>query len=88
MNNTAPNPQALREALAAVQHEIWSHWMAYLFSVCERRSDGSVVIPPEPAEHWQRQVKAAYDQLSEAEKESDREQADKIIAVLRALRQK
>ncbi len=30
----------LREQLADVQHGIWSHWMRYLFSVCQRNEDG------------------------------------------------
>ena len=33
------------EQLASEQHDIWSHWMNYLFSICETNDDGSVTIP-------------------------------------------
>lgn len=73
------------EGIADTQHAIWSHWMDYLFSVSEERSDGTVVIPKELAQRWKKQVKTEYAKLSEDEKESDREQALKVLARLREL---
>lgn len=75
-------PEPVREALAAVSHAIWAHWMRYLFSVSVKCKDGSFVIIPDYASRWQRQMDTAYSDLSEREKESDRHQADKILAVL------
>lgn len=76
-------PEELIERLAAVQHEIWAHWMRYLFSVSvEDTTSGWVVIPAEKVARWKRQVETAYADLSEREKESDREQARKVLAVL------
>lgn len=72
----------LREQLAAKQHEIWAHWMEYLFSVSFEMSDGSFVIGAKNVERWQRQIATDYADLSEKEKESDRHQADKILTVL------
>lgn len=72
----------MREALADVSHDIWSHWMRWQFSVCTRNADGSLTIPAERVERWTRQINTTYADLSEAEKESDREQADKILAVI------
>lgn len=72
----------MREALADVSHDIWSHWMRWQFSVCTRNADGSLTIPAEKVERWTRQMNTTYADLSEAEKESDREQADKILAVI------
>ena len=66
------------EALAAIQHEIWAHWMRYLFSVCTLNEDGSVTIPKESVERWQRQIDTKYENLSEKEKASDRRQANKV----------
>ena len=71
----------MREELAEVQHEIWSHWMKYLFSQCVRADDGWT-IPSEKVTRWVRQINTPYSELSEKEKGSDREQADKILAVL------
>lgn len=75
----------LREHIAAVQHEIWSHWMRYLFSRAEG-SDyaGGAVIPNALVLRWQRQMETPYAGLTERERESDREQADKVLAVMAA----
>ena len=73
----------LRERLAAEQHEIWAHWMRYLFT--QGRHDplmGEFTIPGDKVNRWMRQMKTSYADLSEKERESDRHQADKIISVL------
>jgi hypothetical protein len=69
-----------REKLANLQHDIWAHWMKYLFSVCQANGDGSYTIPSEKAQRWLRQISTPYQQLLESEKTSDREQADKILS--------
>lgn len=46
---------ASREAIAAVQHEIWSHWMEYMFRVCKQNDDGSMTIPADKVTKWTRQ---------------------------------
>jgi hypothetical protein len=78
----------LREALAAVSHEIWAHWMKYLFSRCLGQAAGisGSVIPQKEADRWRRQMETAYADLTEKEKDSDREQADKILKVLGAFK--
>lgn len=70
------------QRLADQQHEIWSHWMRYLFSCCAPAGDGSMLIPVEKVERWQRQMQTPYGSLSEYEQGSDINQAMKIIAVL------
>jgi len=77
-----PFSDTLRERLAAIQHEIWISWMKHLFSVCIPKADGSYSIPVEKAEHWKRQINTPYQNLTEKEKESDREQADKVLDIL------
>lgn len=72
-----------REIVAAVQHSIWAHWMNDLFEACPRNEDGSVTIPAEKVERWQRQVKTHYSDLSPQEKASDLQQADKVLEALR-----
>jgi len=79
MNNTI-------ELLANIQHQIWSHWMKYQFLVCQENPDGSVTIPAEKVERWKRQKNTDYLALSEAEKVSDREQAEKIIKAFMSIR--
>lgn len=67
-----------REELARLQHEIWSHWMRYQFSVMEGNK-----IPQDKVERRTRQMNTSYDQLTEKEKDSDREQADKILSLIK-----
>ena len=71
----------MREELAAVQHEIWSHWMKYLFKQCKSAEDGWL-IPSDKVCQWVCQMNTPYDEWSEKEKESDREQAVKVLDLL------
>ena len=80
-NVNNPDNIPLKEQLADISHEIWAHWMKYLFSRCED-DDLGMVISHEDAEHWKRQINTAYEDLTEREKDSDREQADKIIKII------
>ena len=77
----------LREKIADVQHGIWAHWMSYQFSVCQYNEDGSVTIPADKVERWMRQQGAPYSALTEKERESDRHQADKVLALFPQLDQ-
>jgi hypothetical protein len=84
-----PGDSMLRERLAALQHEIWAHWMGYMFTqgcYCDVELNGKVqrvwIMPEERRVHWERQMSTSYDALSEEERESDRDQADKVLAVL------
>lgn len=64
----------LLEPLAAIEHERWAHWQKYLHSKCSRNDDGSLTIPSELVVKWEQQIKTSYRNLTEAEKDSDREQ--------------
>ena len=70
------------EDLAAIQHEIWTHWMKYLFEVSESNSDGSVNIPMDKVKRWKQQMLKEYKDLSPREKESDLEQARKVMNLI------
>jgi glutathione S-transferase len=71
----------LREKLAAIEHERWSHWQAWFFSQCEQMMTGAdkigLKVPQGYVDHLQKQIDTHYQQLSEQEKESDREQVDR-----------
>jgi hypothetical protein len=69
----------LLERLAALEHERWSHWQQYLHSKCVRQPDGSLLIPADLVARWQKQIERKYNELSEKEKESDREQVRKYL---------
>ena len=78
---------ARREILAALAHRQWSGWMEYLFSKCIVADDGSgnLIIPSGYVQALERQIQTKYAQLTEAEKELDRKEADRVLAVLVAL---
>lgn len=73
----------LIEALADKEHASWSHWQSYLFSVCEQHEDGSMTIPAALVDHWERQIATPYADLSEREKQSDRNEVAKILPIIR-----
>jgi len=74
----------LVENLAAIEHARWSHWQRYLHGKCLPQSDGSLLIPADLVERWQRQMETPFEKLAEAEKESDRKQVQKYLPIIKA----
>ncbi len=70
------------EDLASLQHGIWSHWMEYLFRVGTLNEDGTFTIPADKVERWMLQMETKYHDLPEDQRESDRDQAKKVINLL------
>ena len=73
------------EQLAAIEHERWADWQRWVHSVCLTQKDGSLVIPAALVERWERQIGLRYKDLSEQEKESDREQVRRYWPIIQAL---
>lgn len=69
----------LIEILSAIEHDRWAHWQSYLHSKCKKNADGSLTIPKDLVEKWNIQIETNYSNLTEKEKESDREQVMKYI---------
>jgi hypothetical protein len=63
----------LREQLADLEHDRWSRWMRHMFA---NATDENFA-------RWARQMETPYADLSEAEKDSDRKEADNTLEVLR-----
>ena len=77
----------LREKLAAYAHEAWRGWMYYMLSKVDRvktLSNGDILIsvPAWAAERWKRQMSTEFSMLPEEEKESDRAEADQMLAIV------
>jgi hypothetical protein len=68
--------------LADIEHERWAHWQRHMHGKCEHRSDGALVIPRELVRQWERQIATPYRELTENEKESDREQVRKYLSTI------
>lgn len=76
------------EQLSHIEHERWSHWQRHMHDKGVRQADGSMVIPADLVQQWDRQISTPYGELSEKEKESDREQVRKYLpAIVDALSQ-
>ncbi|KKL53660.1 hypothetical protein LCGC14_2273260 [marine sediment metagenome] len=81
----------VRENLAAYAHTAWSGWMKYLYSKCySLKMDNSggppcLVVPAWASLRWNRQAATSYSDMPENEKKSDREEADKMIAIIQPL---
>ena len=73
----------IKEELSAIEHERWSHWQKYMHSKATRNPDGSLSIPANLVQKWERQMSTKYADLSEQEKDSDREQVEKYIPTIR-----
>ena len=73
----------IREKLAALEHEQWAHWTAYMLEkLFPQLFDGSqAVYPSEDVKRWMVQIKTPYAELSEKEKDSDRVWADKVLGL-------
>lgn len=72
-----PVPPRLMELLAAIEHQRWADWMAYLFKKGGQNPDGSFTINQQSVAHWKRQIALPYGHLTEPEKQSDRKQVVK-----------
>lgn len=72
----------LVDELAAMEHERWAHWQRYVHDRCDRQQDGSLVIPADLAARWDAQIETRYVELTEREKDSDREQVRRYLPVI------
>ena len=79
----------MREALANLAHEQWCGWMKWMFNhgYFESMNLRGVVqavwiMPNNLLSRWQRQMNTPYKDLPENEKESDRNEADRILKIL------
>ncbi len=73
----------MREELAKLAHEQWSGWISYMFGVCTKTDKGELTIPKWAVDRWKRQAKTPYSELTTAEMDSDRKEADKFLDVFR-----
>ena len=72
----------LVDVLASIEHDRWSHWQRYMHRHGTKQADGALLIPGDLVSRWEKQIDTRYDALSEAEKESDRDQVRKYLPVI------
>lgn len=72
----------LRERLAGLEHDRWSRWMRYMLRCGTFTADDEWIMPADKVKRWTYQMVTAYCNLSESEKDNDREEADSTLAVI------
>ena len=70
------------EQLAAIEHARWSHWQKYMHGKATKQPDGSMVVPAELVARWEKQMSTEYADLSDGEKQSDRDQVKKYLPLI------
>lgn len=78
-------PVDVREALSDYAHVAWSDCLQYLLDQGIGHSDGTVTILAPSVEWWKRQIATSYRELSESEQDSDRKEADRMLAIVEPL---
>ena len=66
-------PMNLYNELADLEHQQWAHWTKYMLEH----------LTPENIKRWKKQTEMPYAELSEKEKDSDREWAEKVLKIVR-----
>jgi len=69
--------QELFEKLAEIEHQRWSNWQHYLHRQCVRDEVGNLIISAEYARNLERKIETDYKDLTEKEKNSDRDEVMK-----------
>jgi hypothetical protein len=77
--------EAAIDRLARIEHERWAHWQAYMHDAGERLPDGRLVLPADQVARWDRQIETPYNQLTSAEKDSDRDQVRRYLPEIAAI---
>ena len=77
------------ELLADIEHERWASWQSHLHSKLYEVNDNRIslnphlkILPTELYDRWERQIATPYSQLSESEKQSDRNEVYKTLRAL------
>lgn len=74
--------EELIEQLADKEHASWARWQEYFFSKCDRNPDGSFTVPAGYVVALQKQIETPYAELSEQEKQSDRDEVAHILPII------
>lgn len=64
----------IKEELAELEHTQWAHWTKYMLDN----------LTPENIARWKQQIITPYRKLSEKEKDSDREWAERVLEIINA----
>lgn len=69
----------LIEQLAAIEHERWCDWQRIVHTHGTPNADGSITLSAGTVVRWERQMATPYAELTEWEKEGDRQQVRRYL---------
>ena len=79
--------EELMEQLADIEHQRWADWQKYLHSKTKPYDDyldyGDMIIDVDDFNHWEDQIKTPYKDLTEKEKQSDRNQVARYSPIIK-----
>ena len=73
-----------RERLAVYAHNAWAEWMRYVLSKLVFDDEGDLTIRKKTLYKWASRAHTPYKNLPKKVKKAYREQADKIIEIMRS----
>lgn len=74
----------LKEKLASIEHERWSDWQKWCHEVLRESMPDHWTELNNVLERWDKQIATSYKDLSEREKQSDRDQVDRYWSLILA----
>ena len=87
MNNTNKGVEEIVEQMADIEHKRLSSWQKWMHECSTKNADGSLTIPADKVERWERQITTEYKDLPEEEKESDRKQVYPYMDIITSYRE-
>jgi hypothetical protein len=85
LKSSKKDEDTMIEKLAEYAHSAWSGWMKYQRKKSKESKIGEIIVPKDSAERWERQMNTEYNKLPEKEKESDRDEAKKILKIFKEI---
>jgi len=73
--------EKLREKLADIEHQRWSDWQKWCHKILRENCPSEEL--ERVLERWDLQIKTPYSELSEKEKDGDREQVDRYLPLIK-----
>lgn len=74
--------EELMEKLADIEHQRWADWQQHVHSKCSLSKEG-LAIPMNLIDRWNEQICTPYAELSEEDKEKDREQVRRYLPLIK-----
>lgn len=80
--NSTDDKDELIERLADIEHQRWADWQRWCHTIL--RDNNPSPEQGDILERWDRQIETPYSELSEKEKQSDREQVMRYLPIIEA----